>query len=125
MTDHRVPLGRAGEGIADVFLRRRGHTVLERRFRTRRGEVDLVTRSGEHLYFVEVKTRAVSADRDAFGGGIEALGWRKRRSMETLARTWVARHDAHDLQPHLALVTVETLADRARVQFLPDPFEAA
>ncbi len=87
--------------------------------------MDLVTRSGEHLYFVEVKTRAVAAANDAFGGGIEAIGWRKRRSMETLARTWVARHGAEHLQPHLALLTVETLPGKARVHFLPDPFEAA
>jgi len=125
MADHRVPLGRAGEDIAEEFLRRRGHTVLERRFRTRRGEVDLVTRSGEHLYFVEVKTRAVSASADRFGGGFEAIGWRKRRSMQTLARTWVARNRAEKLQPHLAVLSVEALADRARVHFLPDPFDAS
>ena len=124
MTDHRVPLGRTGEGIAEEFLRRRGHIVLARRFRTRRGEVDLVTRSGEHLYFVEVKTRRVRAERDAFGGGMHALGWRKRRSMETVARTWLARNRAEG-QPHLALLTVEALADRARIEFLPDPFEAS
>jgi len=125
MTDHRVPLGRAGEGIAEEFLRRRGHCVLARRFRTRRGEVDLVTRSGQHLYFVEVKTRAARAEDDRFGGGFEAIGWRKRRSMETLARTWVARNHADELQPHLAVLTVEALQDRARVHFLPDPFGAS
>ncbi|MCO4771346.1 MAG: YraN family protein [Deltaproteobacteria bacterium] len=124
MSDHRVPLGRTGEAIAEEFLRRRGHTVLDRRFRTRRGEVDLVTQSGEHLYFVEVKTRAVASDADRFGGAFEALGWRKQRSMATLARTWIARHRAETLQPHLALLSVEALADRARVRFLPDPFEA-
>ena len=122
MTDHRVPLGRTGEAIAEDFLRRRGHHVLDRRFRTRRGEVDLVTRSGEHLYFVEVKTRRVVAEHDAFGGGFEAIGWRKQRSMQTLARTWIARNHVDGLQPHLAVLSVEHLADRARVRFLPDPF---
>lgn len=122
MSDHRVPLGRAGEQIAESFLRRRGHSVLARRFRTRRGEVDLVTRSGDHLYFVEVKTRAAAEASDHFGGGFEAIGWRKRRSMETLARTWMARNATDDLQPHLAVLSVEATDGGARVRFLPDPF---
>lgn len=123
MTDHRVPLGRAGETVAEDFLRRRGHVVLERRFRTRRGEVDLVTRSGEHLYFVEVKTRARAAPRDEFGGGFEAISWRKRRSMDVLARTFVARRGLEHLQPHVAVLTVEPNDNGARVRFLPDAFE--
>ena len=124
MTDHRVPLGRAGEKVAEDFLRRRGHVVLERRFRTRRGEVDIVTRSGEHLYFVEVKTRALAATSDRFGGGFEAISWRKRRSMDVLTRTFVARRRLEHLQPHVAVITVEPLPDGARLRFLPDAFEA-
>ena len=125
MTDHRVPLGRAGEAVAEDFLRRRGHIVLARRFRTRRGEIDLVTRSGEHLYFVEVKTRQASAANDRWGGGFEAISWRKRRSMDVLVRTFVARRNLHHLQPHVAVLSIERSADRARLRFLPDAFEAA
>jgi len=125
VTDHRVPLGRAGEKVAEDFLRRRGHRVLERRFRTRRGEVDLITRSGDHLYFVEVKTRTRTASRDDFGGGFEAISWRKRRSMDVLTRTFVARRRLEHLQPHVAVLTVEPLPTGARVRFLPDAFEGA
>lgn len=124
MTDHRVPLGRAGEAVAEDFLRRRGHIVLERRFRNRHGEIDLITRSGEHLYFVEVKTRRSDAANDDFGGGFEALSWRKMRRMSRLVDLYVARR-ALDLQPHVAVLSVEQLGDRARVHFLPDAFEAA
>ena len=98
--------------------------MLARRFRTRRGEIDLVTRSGDHLYFVEVKTRAADRSVDRFGGAFEAIGSTKRRSMTTLARTYIARHRLEGLQPHFAVMSVEALADRARVRFLPDAFEA-
>lgn len=84
-----------------------------------------MTRSGDHLYFIEVKTRTASAGNDAFGGGFEAISWRKRRSMTVLVRTFVARRRLEHLQPHVAVLTVESLPDRARISFLPDAFEAA
>ena len=102
----------------------RGHGVVARRFRTRRGELDLVTRSGRHLYFVEVKTRRASERQDRFGGGFEAITWRRRRTMHTLARTLMARRpELMELIPHYAVITVEESADRRRVRFLPDAFD--
>jgi putative endonuclease len=50
--------GSRGESIAEVFLCRKGHTVLARNYRdsVTRCEIDLITRDGEELVFVEVKT---------------------------------------------------------------------
>ena len=118
--DPRVPLGRSGEELAERFLVGRGHAVLARRFRVRHGEIDLVTRSGEHLYFIEVKTRR-SAD---YGGGFGALDWRKRRRMARVADVFVARRRLERLVPHLSVLTVEPKENRADVRFLPDAFDA-
>jgi putative endonuclease len=49
--------GRQGENLAERHLRSRGLRVLERNYRTRHGELDLVCRAGDTLVFVEVKTR--------------------------------------------------------------------
>ena len=117
--DPRVPLGRSGEELAERFLLGRGHAVLARRFRVRHGEVDLVTRSGDHLYFVEVKTR----QGGRFGGGLGALDGRKRRRMARVAGVYVAREGLERFVPHLSLLTVEPRGDRAAVHFLPDAFD--
>lgn len=114
-----MALGRSGEELAARFLQRRGHQVLARRFRNRHGEVDLITRSGRHLYFVEVKTRR----SDAFGGGEHALGWRKQARMARVAGSWISRH-RDPSTPHLAVLVVQPTADGASVQFLPDAFDA-
>jgi putative endonuclease len=50
-------LGDRGEKLAVKFLRRQGYKILERNFRIRQGEIDIVARDGEQLVFVEVKTR--------------------------------------------------------------------
>jgi putative endonuclease len=56
--------GRRGERIAGWWLRLKGWRVLDRRVRTKAGEVDLVARRGNLIAFVEVKTRATEAELD-------------------------------------------------------------
>ena len=124
-SESRVALGRRGEAVAVHFLSERGHQVLGQRMRDRHGEIDIVTRSGKHLYFVEVKTRRVAAAHDQFGGGFGAITLRKQRRMQRTAEVLIARRRWEELVPHFAVLTVEALADRCRVHFLPDAFDAA
>ena len=124
-SDPRSDLGQAGEQLAARLLIQRGHQVLARRFRIRHGEIDLITRSGAHLYFVEVKTRSVASERDRFGGGWGAITPRKIARMTRVAQVFVARQGLFDLQPHFALVTVEPGQHGHQVRFNPDAFDAA
>jgi len=55
--DPRAQLGHAGEQAAMDFLIKRGHTILARNVRYPEGELDIVTRDGQCLVFVEVRTR--------------------------------------------------------------------
>lgn len=57
-------LGNKGEALAVRFLRRQGYKILERNFRLRAGEIDIVAKDGNQLVFVEVKTR--SSDNQEF-----------------------------------------------------------
>ena len=50
--------GRAGEAVAASFLEEKGMKILERNFRFRRGEVDIIAQDGETIIFAEVKTWA-------------------------------------------------------------------
>src|SRR5438876_11445110 len=53
----RSVLGEEGERAAARFLEARGYRILERNYRTRRGEIDLIAEDGRVLVFVEVKVR--------------------------------------------------------------------
>ncbi|MBI4160925.1 MAG: YraN family protein [Acidobacteria bacterium] len=76
-----MPLGRRGEDIAERHLRRSGYRILERGFRTRFGEIDLVAEESGEIVFVEVKTRR----GPGFGEPEEAVDGRKRRRLARLA----------------------------------------
>ena len=85
----RVELGRAGEKAAADLLRKRGYEVVGAGFLARRGEIDLVCRRGDELVVVEVKTRT----SDAYGTPLDAVGSRKRRSLQAAAAEYRALAD--------------------------------
>ena len=79
-------LGRQGEEAAADFLEARGHTILARNFRTPQGEIDIITRLGQTVVFVEVKTRRTQR----FGRPAAAVGYRKQQKIIQSAR-WFLR----------------------------------
>jgi putative endonuclease len=82
-------LGRWGEQRAAEHLVAAGMEVLDRNWRCRDGELDLVTREQDGtVVFVEVKTRAGTG----FGQPVEAVGWRKAQRLRRLACQWLAAH---------------------------------
>ena len=87
--DPRRRLGALGERMAEQHLEARGYRVLERNFRTRYGELDLVVADGGHLVFCEVKTRIARGSPGPFGP-LAAIGARKRRQVRLMAREWLA-----------------------------------
>ena len=58
--NYRQSLGRKGEDIVCGFLESKGHTVLERNFRSGHLEIDIISFNEEGIHFVEVKTRRLN-----------------------------------------------------------------
>lgn len=81
-------LGRFGEDVAARHLGESGLEILERNWRCRRGEIDIVARDGDVLVFCEVKTRSGRA----FGSPAEAVAGAKARRVRALASCWLAEH---------------------------------
>ena len=88
--DPRRRLGALGERLAADHLQARGFTIVERNFRTRRGELDLVANDGRHLVFCEVKTRVLGEGGPGPFGPLVAIGPDKRRRLRAMAREWLA-----------------------------------
>ncbi|MBR5997800.1 MAG: YraN family protein, partial [Deltaproteobacteria bacterium] len=88
MTGARQALGRWGEDLAAAYLQQRGMVILERNFRGKRGEVDIIARDGGDLVFVEVKTRR----SDTFGTPQEAVNRRKQMQILHVAEIYLQSH---------------------------------
>ena len=81
--DPRRRLGATGEDHAAAHLERLGHAVLDRNFRTRYGELDIVSRAGGCLVFCEVKTRVAGGSRGP-ASALDAIGPAKRRRLRLM-----------------------------------------
>ena len=85
--DPRRRLGEVGEEEAVRHLARVGHDILDRNFRTRYGELDVISSTGTCLVFCEVKTRTAGGRRGP-ATALEAVGPAKRRRLRLMAREW-------------------------------------
>jgi putative endonuclease len=59
--DDNIKKGQEGEQFAADFLKTKGFTILERNFRHKRSEIDIIVSRGNWLIFIEVKTRTSSS----------------------------------------------------------------
>jgi putative endonuclease len=87
----RNELGAHGERIAAAYLASAGLRLLDRNWRCREGELDIVARDGDALVFCEVKTRRGVG----YGHPVEAVSLPKQRRLRTLAHRWLTAHDEH------------------------------
>ncbi len=80
-------LGAQGEEYAAAFLRGKGYRIIERNYKTRIGELDIIANDGGTLVFVEVKTR----ESIAYGKPFEAVGFHKRRKIANVAMLYLKK----------------------------------
>jgi putative endonuclease len=103
---HRQKIGQRAEEIAAAFLRAKGLEVLERNFRRRLGELDVVARQGEVLIIAEVRTRA----SDLYGGAASSVGFRKQqRLVRAAAQLLQQRKDLAHLRVRFDVVCVSAM----------------
>ncbi|MDP1613960.1 MAG: YraN family protein [Sulfuritalea sp.] len=87
-TSTRQARGAAAEQLAADYLQRRGLKLIERNFRVKGGEIDLICRDGRTTVFVEVRLRS----RGDFGGAAASITATKQARLILAARHWLQRH---------------------------------
>ena len=114
----RRALGADGERLAAQWYEDHGYEVLERNWRRREGEVDLIVRLGKTVAFCEVKTRTT----DRFGSGAESVLEAKQRRIRRLAARWLS-----ELTPASGRARVDVRFDvvsitAGRIEVIEDAF---
>lgn len=112
---NRQETGRKAEDLAAEQLQAKGFVVIERNFRAKVGEIDLIMKDGEEMVFVEVRARASRG----FGGAAASVDATKRRKIVRAARVWLAAR-GWEGPCRFDVVAVEG----GRLEHLPAAFEA-
>ena len=87
-----VRTGRAGEDLAAAFLEQNGHEILDRNFKCRCGEIDIISRQDGTFVFSEVKARSSAV----YGLPSEAVDYHKRKRISDAA-AWYLYHTYHNM----------------------------
>jgi putative endonuclease len=122
MTFARQRLGSVGEDLASAALAARGYAILERRYTTERGEIDIIAEDGETLVFVEVRARATGE----FGRAAESITDAKKRQVVRMATEYLARHRITNRPCRFDVVAIdEALGPDPRIAIYPGAFDAS
>ena len=101
-------IGAFGEKAVAEFLISRGATIIDRNWRIKEGEIDIVAQSGEgKIIFIEVKTRSSLA----FGHPLESITSVKAHRLQRLALAWLATHRAFGAEFQIDCAAVLIAAD--------------
>ena len=113
--------GGAAEERACRHLDRSGFTIVERNFRTRGGEIDIVARKGDVLVFVEVRSREVTD----FGTPEESITPDKRRRIVATARHYLSNVPPSSWrEARFDVIAIEGSGDTAVLRHYPAAFDA-
>ena len=77
--------GNRGEWLAAIALRLKGYRIIERGFRTKLGEIDIIARKGDLVAIIEVKAR-----RDV-SSAVDAVGYEAQRRISNAANIWLSK----------------------------------
>ena len=122
MITNRTQFGLDGEALAVRHLETRGYKILERNFRTRLGEIDIIARHKGTLVFVEVKTRRSLR----YGDPKWALTTAKQRKISLVALEYLKKNQGTTrIKSRFDVVTIQETADPPRIEVIVNAFELA
>lgn len=117
----RQSLGKLGEDLACTELQRRGYAILARRYRTRFGEIDIVSEDAGTTVFVEVKARQTPR----YGSAAESVGPSKQRRIAAMALDYLSRTGRLERPCRFDVVAIDGIgSERMEVRLIQHAFPA-
>ncbi len=116
-----ISLGKRGEDLACSYLKRHGLKIIQRNYRQKSGEIDIVCRDQSYIVFVEVKTRKSLR----YGLPYEAVTQKKQAQISRVALDYLTRHKCLNHAVRFDVVSIVVTGDgNADIEHLRDCFDA-
>ncbi len=109
MTTYRKEIGKFGEDIAVNHLQDLGYIIIQRNFTTHWGEIDVIAKKNNTIYFVEVKTKV----GDKKGKPYESVTYRKIQNLKRSINLYLLKNDYKKYKLSLSVVSVELDENKA------------
>lgn len=109
-----MTLGSQGEEIAEKYLKQKGYVILERNFRCRCGEIDIIAENRSGLVFVEVKTRR----SQKYGLPCESVNAAKQRHIKRTAACYIAAKHIEHRDVRLDVIEILTMEGQTYIHHI-------
>lgn len=109
--DARRIFGNKAEKLAADFLKGQGMKILARQYKTKIGEIDLITRDGDEIVFVEVKARR----SNEFGYPEESVTSTKLKKIISVGQEYLRDHYFEEVPHRIDVVAIETGVDPVKI----------
>lgn len=103
MKKNNRKIGSDYEAAVAYYLEQSGYEILERNYRCKIGEIDLIARDGEYLVFCEVKFRTTRAK----GNPMEAVNWKKQQTIIRCAQWYLMEQHLQEIPCRFDVVGVD------------------
>ncbi|MEA4926584.1 MAG: YraN family protein [Syntrophomonadaceae bacterium] len=118
MKNGRIELGTQGENLAVQFLQKQGYKILQRNFRSRHGEIDIICARAHIIAFVEVKTRTTAS----YGSPEEAITKTKKQHIQKVALDYLETCPQSFQEIRFDVIGIFIEGGRHRINHLPAAF---
>jgi len=118
MLNRRQKLGQKGEALAERHLKKLGYQIIERNYRNKLGEIDLIARENGALVFVEVKTRR----SDRYGSPRLAITPQKQRKLSMTALTYLKQTRQINCKARFDVVLINAAGATPEIETIQNAF---
>jgi putative endonuclease len=121
MVDERKQFGLTGEALAETYLKQAGYRILERNYRTKLGEIDIIAKDHDTIVFIEVKTRR----SEHYGSPKWAVTPKKQRKISMVALLYLKSTRQSRARARFDVVSIGLLEENTRIELIKNAFELA
>ncbi|QUH21684.1 YraN family protein [Alkaliphilus sp. B6464] len=116
----KIKLGLIGEQLAVNYIRDNGYYILDRNYRTRLGELDIIAKKDNIIAFIEVKTRT----SNTYGMPSEAVNYRKQKTIQRLSQQYILHKKLNNTCCHYRfdVIEVKIIGKKYKIDHIENAF---
>jgi putative endonuclease len=119
MTTKRISLGKRGEEIAVAYLKGQKYKIIERNYKCKLGEVDIIAKDKKTLSFIEVKTRSSLK----YGDPSHVVNKRKQHKISSVALYYIIKNNLQDVDARFDVIAIQLSSEGKRIELIKNAFD--